>query len=283
MKTIAICNHKGGVGKTAASMALAEGLNAKGYRTLLVDLDQQTNATRQAGAKIEDAVTVYDLLTSFEYTAADGIQHYEHGDIIPGDTLVADAEVEMSKLDTPLTMLADALECVEGNYDYCVIDCPPSLELHEVGLNVALRLAGAGAADDAHVEVSVGFLVELGLLEGQTVFPGEQEVVRRVGLIPERQALLLAAPLGGSGLLAGTVVADEHNVAQPHKPNDGAQYEAVKQRHHVEVKVKRLCDEGLKAARHLAPQLHVEPEDDICADSVTKVEGDKRHDRRSKG
>ncbi len=127
MKTIAICNHKGGVGKTAASMALAEGLNAKGYRTLLVDLDQQTNATRQAGAKIEDAVTVYDLLTSFEYTAADGIQHYEHGDIIPGDTLVADAEVEMSKLDTPLTMLADALEGVEGNYDYCVIDCPPQL------------------------------------------------------------------------------------------------------------------------------------------------------------
>lgn len=47
MKTIAICNHKGGVGKTAASMALAEGLNAKGYRTLLVDLDQQTNATRR--------------------------------------------------------------------------------------------------------------------------------------------------------------------------------------------------------------------------------------------
>ena len=51
----------------------------------------------------------------------------------------------------------------------------------------------------------------------------------------------------------------------------------------IKEKVKRLCDEGLKAARHLAPQLHVEPEDDICADSVTKVEGDKRHDRRSKG
>ena len=48
MKTIAICNHKGGVGKTALSMAIAEGLHRKGKRTLLVDLDQQMNATQQA-------------------------------------------------------------------------------------------------------------------------------------------------------------------------------------------------------------------------------------------
>lgn len=83
-------------------------------------------------------------------------------------------------------------------------------------------------------------------------------------------------------LAEGTDITEAKSVSVSEKPNDGAQYEAVKQRHHVEVKVKRLCDEGLKAARHLAPQLHVEPEDDICADSVTKVEGDKRHDRRSK-
>lgn len=127
MKTVAFCNHKGGVGKTATSMAFVEGLNAKGYRTLLVDLDQQTNATSQAGARIDDVVTVYDLLTSFEYTAKDGVQHYDRGDIIPGDVLVADAEVEMSQLDTPLTMLADALESVQDDYDFCVIDCPPSL------------------------------------------------------------------------------------------------------------------------------------------------------------
>ena len=48
MKTIAICNHKGGVGKTALSMAIAEGLHRNGKRTLLVDLDQQMNATQQA-------------------------------------------------------------------------------------------------------------------------------------------------------------------------------------------------------------------------------------------
>ena len=51
MKTIAICNHKGGVGKTALSMAIAEGLHRKGKRTLLVDLDQQMNATQRNAAR----------------------------------------------------------------------------------------------------------------------------------------------------------------------------------------------------------------------------------------
>ena len=107
MKTIAICNHKGGVGKTALSMAIAEGLHRKGKRTLLVDLDQQMNATQQAKIDTTDEVTVYDLLTSFDYTAKDGIKHFDGGDIIPGDVLVSNAESDMAKLDTRLTMLAD--------------------------------------------------------------------------------------------------------------------------------------------------------------------------------
>lgn len=105
MKTIAICNHKGGVGKTALSMAIAEGLHRKGKRTLLVDLDQQMNATQQAKIDTTDEVTVYDLLTSFDYTAKDGIKHFDGGDIIPGDVLVSNAESDMAKLDTRLTML----------------------------------------------------------------------------------------------------------------------------------------------------------------------------------
>lgn len=109
MKTIAICNHKGGVGKTALSMAFAEGLHSRGKRTLLVDLDQQMNATQQAGVKTEDEVTVYDLLTSNEYKAHDAIKSYEYGDIIPGDTYVTNAESEISSTYSQVRTLRSAL------------------------------------------------------------------------------------------------------------------------------------------------------------------------------
>ena len=68
------------------------------------------NATQQAKIDTTDEVTVYDLLTSFDYTAKDGIKHFDGGDIIPGDVLVSNAESDMAKLDTRLTMLADAME-----------------------------------------------------------------------------------------------------------------------------------------------------------------------------
>ena len=129
MKTIAIANNKGGTGKTAVTLAIAWKLHEKGKRILLVDLDEQMNATQHANVKTEDVVTVYDLLTTTEYSAREAIQRYEGGDIIAGDSLICEADVMISRQDTPLTMMADALESVKKDYDYILIDCPPSLSL----------------------------------------------------------------------------------------------------------------------------------------------------------
>lgn len=128
MRTIAIMNQKGGVGKTACSMALAEGLNAKGLKTLLVDLDQQMNATQVAGIDTTDKASVYDLLTSDVCAAEEVIVPYDHGDIMPGDRGMVTAERDMRDLMSPNTRLKEVLEALGPDaYDFVVIDCPPSL------------------------------------------------------------------------------------------------------------------------------------------------------------
>lgn len=128
MRTISFVNQKGGVGKTTASVATVERLRELGYRTLLVDLDEQTNASQLAGAAArEGAVTTLDLLVSDEVSARSAVVESAAGDVIPADPRLSSADVAIASNDSPLTMLADSLAELDGEYDVCVIDCPPSL------------------------------------------------------------------------------------------------------------------------------------------------------------
>ncbi len=171
-KIVAIMNRKGGVGKTTTALCLAGGLAARGARVLMVDLDQQHNATKQYGAAIDGVTTVYDLLTDRSARAADGIQRTARGDIIAGDDLVNNVEAEMSGMLSRETMLADALAPVRGEYDWIVVGLPAGAR-HSRGQ----RFGGGGPPDRPHAMRR--------LLHG--LLRGGQEARRPGDRVPEAQ------------------------------------------------------------------------------------------------
>ncbi|MFT4103050.1 MAG: ParA family protein [Burkholderiaceae bacterium] len=126
-----IANQKGGVGKTTTSVNLAAALVRLGQRALLVDLDPQGNATMGSGIdKRGLARSVYQVLIG-ECAAAEATQRSPggHYDILPANRELAGAEVELVGLDQRETRLKQALASVDDQYDFILIDCPPSLSM----------------------------------------------------------------------------------------------------------------------------------------------------------
>lgn len=137
-KIVAIANQKGGVGKTTTCVNLCAALHTMGRRVLLVDSDPQGNASSGMGVSKAQRPNTYDLMIR-GVPAADCVVHTDYGDLIPTGKELAAASVELIQQDRREYVLKDALLELYADYDYILIDCPPSLELLTVNALVAAQ------------------------------------------------------------------------------------------------------------------------------------------------
>ena len=168
-KIIAFANQKGGVGKTTTAVNLAACLAKEGRKVLLIDSDPQGNATSGLGFDKRDVKKcIYDALIN-EVPMADTLKHtaYENLDVIPATIQLAGAEIELVSLMNREGRLKNALERIKHDYDYVIIDCPPSLGL--------LTINALTAASSVMIPVQCEFYA----LEGITMLMNTIQLVQR--------------------------------------------------------------------------------------------------------
>lgn len=128
-KIIAVANQKGGVGKTTTTVNLAVGLAQLSKKVLLIDLDPQGNATMACGADSRDlSLSACELLMD-ECEADEAIMNYDLLDVIGSNTDLTAAELQMMEYEEPQTTLKQKLSSITDQYDFVLIDCPPSLSI----------------------------------------------------------------------------------------------------------------------------------------------------------
>jgi len=137
-RKIAVANEKGGVGKTATIVNLGAALTLRGNTVLIVDMDPQFNATQGLGISSEDvSISVYDLLQGNpDIAPADAVlpTRWEGLDVLPSVPDLAGAEVELVDEDGRENRLRESMAGLNGNYDFILLDTPPSLSLLTVNV-----------------------------------------------------------------------------------------------------------------------------------------------------
>ncbi len=137
-KVLAIANQKGGVGKTTTSVNLAASLTVTRKNVLLIDLDPQGNATTGSGVdKNSLTLSIYDLLSNNESTEEVLLRPEAGYDLLPANGDLVASEVELMAGDDRELRLRSIVDAVRSNYDFIVVDCPPSLNMLTINALVA--------------------------------------------------------------------------------------------------------------------------------------------------
>ena len=166
-KIIAVANQKGGVGKTTTCVNLTCALKKRGRRVLLVDCDPQGNSTSGMGVDKTATPNCYDMLMNGA-AAADCIRSTKYGDVLPANMNLSGCSVELVSSEQREYIMKTALAAVQGDYDFILIDCPPSLGL--------LTLNGLCAADTFLVPIQCEYYA----LEGLSQLMGTVRQIKRL-------------------------------------------------------------------------------------------------------
>lgn len=170
-KIIAIANQKGGVGKTTTAINLSAGIAYLGKKVLLIDLDPQGNASQGAGASNKNnSLSTYDVLLGETSAKEAAIQLTTPPmDIIPSSIDLAGADLEMAEFQSGREKhLKNKLDIIKDDYDFIIIDCPPSLGL--------LNTNALTAADSVMIPVQCEYYA----LEGLTQLLSTIRLVQRL-------------------------------------------------------------------------------------------------------